>query len=188
MQDRKGRSRQCNLTILIARSMRAFENTEPANKHANNSGTQQGHPRITTIYQMSIFTVPFYTILLSWPGFNFSDNHYMVTFTTPSESALTGTCSSYLSTTNRRSSVWMYIFSTKSTKSLKTNLPVKLSENSNIGLHKRVWVYQRTPLPTSADTINTKINTQNHPDHIFLSKVHQFRVTSSLPFWRIDGQ
>lgn len=82
---------------------KAFENTDRANKHTNNFGTQQGHLRIIAIYQMSIFILQFYTTLLSWLDFNFSDNHYMVMFTTPSESTVTGTRSSYLSVTNRRS-------------------------------------------------------------------------------------
>lgn len=43
-----------------------FENTDPDNKHTNSFGTQQGHPRIISIYQMSIFILQFYTTLLSW--------------------------------------------------------------------------------------------------------------------------
>lgn len=52
---------------------------------------------------MSILVLQFDTTLLSWLDFSFSDYHYMVMFTTLSESTVTGTRSSYLNVTNRRS-------------------------------------------------------------------------------------
>lgn len=61
-------------TIWLCKMEKAFENIDSANKHTNNFGTQQGHLRIITIYQMSIFILQFYTTLLSWLDFNFSDN------------------------------------------------------------------------------------------------------------------
>lgn len=54
-------------TIWLCKMEKAgwtFENTVPANKHTNNFGTQQGHPRIFTIYH--IFILQFYTSLFSW--------------------------------------------------------------------------------------------------------------------------
>lgn len=71
--------------------------------------------------------------------FNFSDNHYMAMFTTPSESTVTGTCSSYLSVTNRRSlSKCTHKYKIKGVS--KNPSPCQ-TENSNTGLHKAVSVY-----------------------------------------------
>lgn len=73
------------------------------------------------------------------------------------------------------------------TKSKKTqNQPPCQTENSNIGLHK-VLPKSSFLLPLLTE-FNTKINTQHHPDYIFLSEIHKFRVPSSLPFWGMDGK
>lgn len=65
--------------------------------------------------------------------FNFSDNHYTVMFTTPPESTVTGTCSSYQSVTNSRSlSKCTYQYKIKEVS--KNQTPCQ-TENSNIGLH-----------------------------------------------------
>lgn len=72
-------------------------------------------------------------------AFNFSDNHYMVMVTAPSVPTVTGTCSSYLSVTNRRSlSKCTHQYKIKE---VSKNQPLCQTESSNTGFHKVVWVY-----------------------------------------------